>query len=103
MAFMRAALASMVGSPATWISPTLPRHSKLLPVDQKEALILIGAEGFSYDEAAVMCGCAVGTIKSRVNRARSPSWPSFCRSRVRSIMASRFLAAIKVKAALDVR
>jgi len=41
-----------------------------LPEDQREALILIGAEGFSYEEAALMCGCAVGTIKSRVNRAR---------------------------------
>lgn len=41
-----------------------------LPDDQKEALILIGAEGFSYEEAALMCGCAVGTVKSRVNRAR---------------------------------
>ena len=41
-----------------------------LPVDQREALLLIGAEGFSYEEAALMCGCAVGTIKSRVNRAR---------------------------------
>ena len=41
-----------------------------LPPDQKEALLLIGAEGFSYEEAALMCGCAVGTIKSRVNRAR---------------------------------
>jgi RNA polymerase sigma-70 factor (ECF subfamily) len=37
---------------------------------QMEALILVGAEGFSYEEAAQICGCAVGTIKSRVNRAR---------------------------------
>jgi len=42
-----------------------------LPSDQKEALLLVGAEGFSYEDAALMCGCAVGTIKSRVNRARS--------------------------------
>jgi RNA polymerase sigma-70 factor (ECF subfamily) len=42
----------------------------LLTSEQREALILIGAEGFSYDEAAMMCGCAVGTMKSRVNRAR---------------------------------
>lgn len=41
-----------------------------LPSDQREALILIGAEGFSYEEAAQICGVAVGTIKSRVNRAR---------------------------------
>jgi RNA polymerase sigma-70 factor (ECF subfamily) len=41
-----------------------------LPQDQREALILVGASGFSYEEAAEICGCAVGTIKSRVNRAR---------------------------------
>jgi RNA polymerase sigma-70 factor, ECF subfamily len=34
-------------------------------------LILVGASGFSYEDAAAICGCAVGTIKSRVNRARS--------------------------------
>ena len=42
-----------------------------LPSDQREALILVGASGFSYEEAAKICGCAVGTIKSRVNRART--------------------------------
>jgi len=41
-----------------------------LRVDQREALLLIGAEGMSYDEAAQVCGVAVGTIKSRVHRAR---------------------------------
>jgi RNA polymerase sigma-70 factor (ECF subfamily) len=41
-----------------------------LPPDQREALLLVGAEGMSYDEAAHICGVAVGTIKSRVNRAR---------------------------------
>ncbi|MFZ5962673.1 RNA polymerase sigma factor [Thalassococcus sp. BH17M4-6] len=39
--------------------------------EQREALILVGASGFSYEEAADMCGVAVGTIKSRTNRARS--------------------------------
>lgn len=43
---------------------------KLSP-DQREALLLIGASGFSYEEAAEICGVAVGTIKSRVNRARA--------------------------------
>lgn len=38
--------------------------------EHREALVLVGAEGFSYEEAAEMCGCAVGTIKSRTNRAR---------------------------------
>ena len=42
-----------------------------LPQDQREALILLGASGFSYEDAAAICGCAIGTIKSRVNRARS--------------------------------
>jgi RNA polymerase sigma-70 factor (ECF subfamily) len=42
-----------------------------LPADQREALILVGASGFSYEEAAGICECAVGTIKSRVNRART--------------------------------
>ncbi len=42
-----------------------------LPDDQREALVLIGAAGFSYEEAAEISGCAVGTIKSRVNRARN--------------------------------
>jgi RNA polymerase sigma-70 factor (ECF subfamily) len=42
-----------------------------LPEDQREALILIGAAGFSYEEAAQICGCATGTIKSRVFRARA--------------------------------
>jgi RNA polymerase sigma-70 factor (ECF subfamily) len=42
-----------------------------LPDDQREALILVGASGFSYEEAAGICDCAVGTIKSRVNRART--------------------------------
>jgi RNA polymerase sigma-70 factor (ECF subfamily) len=43
----------------------------ILPLDQREALVLVGAAGFSYEEAAEISGCAVGTIKSRVNRARS--------------------------------
>jgi len=42
-----------------------------LPAEHREALILVGAAGLSYDEAAEICGCAVGTIKSRVNRARA--------------------------------
>lgn len=41
-----------------------------LPAEQREALILVGAGGFAYEEAADICGCAVGTVKSRVSRAR---------------------------------
>jgi len=44
---------------------------QLLPEDQREAIVLIGAAGFSYEEAAEICNCAVGTIKSRVSRART--------------------------------
>ena len=57
--------------------PTAPmellelRHALArLPDDQREALILVGAGGMAYEEAAQVCGCAVGTIKSRVSRAR---------------------------------
>ncbi len=42
-----------------------------LPPDQREALILVGASGLSYEEAASVAGCATGTMKSRVNRARA--------------------------------
>src|SRR3954468_19933259 len=42
----------------------------MLPAEQREALILVGAGGFAYEEAADICGCAVGTVKSRVSRAR---------------------------------
>ena len=41
-----------------------------LAPDHREVLTLVGASGCSYEEAASICGCAVGTIKSRVNRAR---------------------------------
>jgi RNA polymerase sigma-70 factor (ECF subfamily) len=41
-----------------------------LPDVQREALLLVAASGFSYDEAAAICEVAVGTIKSRVSRAR---------------------------------
>lgn len=43
----------------------------MLPIDQREALVLIGAGQLSYEEAAEICGCAVGTMKSRVSRART--------------------------------
>lgn len=42
-----------------------------LPQPQREALILVGAGGFAYEEAAEICGVAVGTIKSRVARGRT--------------------------------
>ncbi|WP_034388353.1 sigma-70 family RNA polymerase sigma factor [Hellea balneolensis] len=48
----------------------LRRGLDMLQDDQREAIILIGASGLSYEEAAEICDCAVGTIKSRVSRAR---------------------------------
>ncbi len=52
------------------MSEFLVALAKLAP-DQREALVLIGALGFSHEEVANICGCAIGTIKSRVNRARN--------------------------------
>ena len=48
----------------------LRRALDMLPRDQREALILVGAAGLSYEETSDICGVAVGTIKSRVSRAR---------------------------------
>jgi RNA polymerase sigma-70 factor, ECF subfamily len=47
------------------------RAFRKLPPSQREALALVGASGFSYEEAASVSGCAIGTMKSRVSRARS--------------------------------
>jgi RNA polymerase sigma-70 factor (ECF subfamily) len=44
--------------------------TKLSP-EQREAVVLVGASGMTYEEAAEICGCAIGTIKSRINRGRS--------------------------------
>ena len=49
----------------------LQRALLQLPQAQREALILVGAGGFAYEEAAAICNCAVGTIKSRVARGRA--------------------------------
>ncbi|PVM82947.1 sigma-70 family RNA polymerase sigma factor [Caulobacter endophyticus] len=49
----------------------LRRGLALLPEEQREALILVGAGGLSYDEAATITGVVVGTVKSRVSRARA--------------------------------
>jgi RNA polymerase sigma-70 factor, ECF subfamily len=42
-----------------------------LSLEQREVLLLVGAEGLSYEEAAQICGTKIGTIKSRMNRARA--------------------------------
>ena len=53
-----------------------------LPSDQREALILVGASGFSYEEAAGICGCAVGASIARVH-----GWQSCCMSTAPRISA----------------
>lgn len=49
----------------------LQRALLKLPKLQREAVLLVGASGVSYEEAAAICECAIGTIRSRVNRARA--------------------------------
>lgn len=49
----------------------LRRALDMLSDDKREAVILVGASGMSYEEAGEICGCAAGTIKSRVSRARN--------------------------------
>lgn len=62
------------------VRPEQPGHMQVrdfkwaftqLPPDQREALVLVQASTLSYKEVAEVCGCAVGTVKSRVSRARS--------------------------------
>jgi RNA polymerase sigma-70 factor (ECF subfamily) len=48
----------------------LRKALELLPPHQREAVVLVGAAGMTYEEAAEIAKCAVGTMKSRVNRAR---------------------------------
>jgi RNA polymerase sigma-70 factor (ECF subfamily) len=43
----------------------------LLPAAKREVIMLVGVLGISYEEAAEICGCSVGTVKSRLNRART--------------------------------
>jgi RNA polymerase sigma-70 factor (ECF subfamily) len=42
-----------------------------LPPEHRDVLLMVGAAGFSYEETAEICGVAVGTVKSRLNRART--------------------------------
>lgn len=55
---------------------TLRGHEVMAAIDRltpahREVLLLIGMQGMSYEEAAEICGCAMGTVKSRLNRARA--------------------------------
>ena len=67
---------------AAW-SSRVSYRARELPANQREALILVGGSGFSYEDAVAICGCAVGTIKSRVNRARTRLADLFHRQRRR--------------------
>lgn len=52
-------------------SKEVHRAIQSLPKSQSEVLMLVGVLGVSYEETAVICGCAVGTVKSRLTRARA--------------------------------
>jgi len=64
-------VAVMPNQPSSVEFEELRRALARLPHDQREALLLVSAQGFSYEEAAQITGTQLGTIKSRVNRARS--------------------------------
>jgi len=64
-------LVTAAGQEAPLHLADLHRALLTLAPERREALLLVGAGGFSYEEAADICGCAVGTIKSRVGRARA--------------------------------
>jgi RNA polymerase sigma-70 factor, ECF subfamily len=53
-----------------------------LPLERRQSLALVGVAGLTYAEAAVICGCAVGTVKSRVSRARVELAASLIRRQV---------------------
>lgn len=77
----------------------LQRGLMELPQDQREALILVGAGGMSYEEAASICDCALGTMKSRVSRARAAledimERGQFAQKRADAIPASEAMDAI---------
>ncbi len=64
-----------------------------LPAEHREALILVGAAGLSYEEAADICGCALGTIKSRVNRGRTRLLRIMDAQSANDVMAVEFYGA----------
>ncbi|MDR4307596.1 sigma-70 family RNA polymerase sigma factor [Chelatococcus sambhunathii] len=60
-------------APQPWIcaSAELREALERLPEGQREALLMIGGMGLSYEEYAEISGCRIGTVKSRLNRARA--------------------------------
>jgi RNA polymerase sigma-70 factor (ECF subfamily) len=61
------------GAPQEWTAQMreVSRAIARLPRPQREVLVLIGVLGMSYEETAEICTCAIGTVKSRLSRARS--------------------------------
>jgi RNA polymerase sigma factor (sigma-70 family) len=68
-----ASIKPIVDPPQEWSAcgKELANAISRLPEQQREVIMLIGVLGVSYEEAAEICNCAVGTIKSRLNRARN--------------------------------
>ena len=64
-------LCQSAGVDAARLEGDVARALDRLPPERREALLLIGASGFSYEEAAQVCGVAIGTMKSRVARGRA--------------------------------
>jgi RNA polymerase sigma factor (sigma-70 family) len=68
---LAARLASPAGQMAHLELQDLRSALMELPTQQREVLLLVAAQGLSYEEVAEICSCRVGTIKSRINRART--------------------------------
>src|SRR5690606_17646634 len=62
----------VINATQEWSARGLEIHNAIqrLPEQQREFMMLVGVLGMSYEEAAAICNCAMGTIKSRLNRAR---------------------------------
>lgn len=98
----------MLSAPASQMTTfnlaDLQRAMSELPTDQLEAALLVGPGDLTYDEAAEILGCAPGTVKSRVSRARTTLGDIFESGRVKmpladtedaTDIAETFVAAVK--------
>lgn len=70
-------------------SKEVHRVIQKLPEHQREVLMLIGVLGVSYEEAAEICGCAIGTVKSRLNRARASVLESLGERSIQTLVERR--------------
>ena len=64
-----------------------------LPAEQREVLMMVGASGLSYEEAAAICGVEIGTIKSRLSRARTRLGELLALNERRNSQSNRALVA----------